>query len=143
MRPPDTTNAYQYQEDTQKLMHPHWCTVAEDRWCSVAEDNWRTVGEDHWCIMPEDRWCIVARGVTQAILISSVLGILYTLIERTIREVQKRESKLKLTIAEMQIQINELKRQEDVAEISSSDFFQELQQKAAQLRGAPPKPAEE
>jgi len=79
----------------------------------------------------------------QAILISSVLGILYTLIERTIREVQKRESKLKLTIAEMQIQINELKRQEDVAEISSSDFFQELQQKAAQLRGAPPKPAEE
>jgi hypothetical protein len=56
MRPPDTTNAYQYQEDTQKLMHPQWCTV--------AEDNWRTVGEDHWCIMPEDRWCIVARGVT-------------------------------------------------------------------------------
>jgi hypothetical protein len=56
MRPPDTTNAYQYQEDTQKLMHPQWCTV--------AEDNWRTVGEDHWRIMPEDRWCIVARGVT-------------------------------------------------------------------------------
>jgi len=29
-----------------------------------------------------------------------------------------------------------------VEEISGSDFFQELQQKAAQLRGTPPKPAE-
>jgi len=78
-----------------------------------------------------------------AIIVNTLIAIVYTLLELSIEEIKRRESRLKMKIAEMQIQINELKRQEDVEEISGSDFFQELQQKAAQLRGRPPKPAEE
>lgn len=78
-----------------------------------------------------------------AIIVNALSAIVYTLLEHSIQEIKRRESRLKMKIAEMQIQINELKRQEEVEEISSSDFFQELQQKAAQLRGTPPKPAEE
>ena len=79
----------------------------------------------------------------QTVVMSVVMGLLYTLVERAMMEVQKRESRLKRQIQELRIEINELKRREDVDEISGSDFFQELQQKAARLRGTPMKPAEE
>ena len=79
----------------------------------------------------------------QTVVMSVVMGLFYTLVERAMMEVQKREARLKLQIQEMRIEINELKRQEEVKEISGSDFFQDLQQKAARLRGNPMKPAEE
>ena len=70
----------------------------------------------------------------QTVVMSVVMGLLYTLVERAMIEIQKRESRLKQEIQELRIEINELKRREQVDEIANSDFFQELQQKAAKMR---------
>lgn len=70
----------------------------------------------------------------QTVVMSVVMGLLYTLVERAISEVQKRETRLKQEIRELRIEINDLKRQQQVDEISGSDFFQDLQQKAAEMR---------
>ena len=70
----------------------------------------------------------------QTVVMAVVMGMLYTLVERAMMEVQKRESRLKRQIRELRIEIDELKRREQVDEIAESDFFQELQRKAAQMR---------
>jgi hypothetical protein len=67
--------------------------------------------------------------------------------EIMVGKVAKREEKLKQQVAELQIMIDESKRQEQVEEIVDSDFFRELQEKARKLRqefaqaGAPAQPA--
>lgn len=66
--------------------------------------------------------------------ITFITVIVYTLLEHGMQEIKRREARLKMKIEAMQIEINELKRQEQVDEISSSEFFQELQQKADRLR---------
>ena len=73
----------------------------------------------------------------QTVVMAVVMGLLYTLFERVMIEIQKREAKLKQQIHELRIEIDELKRREQVDEIASSDFFQELQQKAAKMRQRP------
>jgi len=50
------------------------------------------------------------------------------------REFYKREQKLKQQVLELQIKIDESKKEEEVAEIIEGDFFQSLQQRAEQLR---------
>jgi adenylate cyclase len=50
------------------------------------------------------------------------------------REFHKREQKLKQQVMELQIQIDQGKKESDVAEILSLDFFQKLQQRAEQLQ---------
>jgi hypothetical protein len=49
-------------------------------------------------------------------------------------QVQLRELKLKDQIVELHIQIDESKKQQQVAEITESDYFQDLQQQARRLR---------
>ena len=66
-----------------------------------------------------------------------ISGIIYTLLEHGMREIKRRESQLQMKIEAMEIEINELKRQEQVDEIANTDFFQELQEKAARLRENP------
>jgi hypothetical protein len=70
----------------------------------------------------------------QTITGSFVIAILYTLVERVIKEIQKRERKLKTQIEELRIEIDHLKRQKQVDEITNSDFFQDLKEKAANMR---------
>lgn len=60
--------------------------------------------------------------------------ILFTLIEQVIKDLKKRENKLKSEIKELRIEIDQLKRQKQVAEITETDFFQDIQQKAALMR---------
>lgn len=50
------------------------------------------------------------------------------------REFHQREQKLKQQVMELQIQIDQGKKESDVAEILSLDFFQKLQQRAEQLQ---------
>ena len=69
----------------------------------------------------------------QPVVMSVLMGLLYTLVEQVMIEIQKRESRLKQQIQELRIEIHELKRREQVDEIAGSDFFQELQQKAAKM----------
>lgn len=50
------------------------------------------------------------------------------------REFHNREQKLKQQVMELQIQIDQGKKESDVAEILSLDSFQKLQQRAEALR---------
>lgn len=50
-------------------------------------------------------------------------------------KVRAREEKLKQQVAELKIEIDEAKRQQQVSEIVDSDFFQNLQAKAREARG--------
>lgn len=70
----------------------------------------------------------------QTIVCCFIIGILYTLVEQIIKEVQKRERKLKIQIEELRIEIDHLKRQKQVDEITNTDFFQDLKEKAASMR---------
>ncbi|MEA5515372.1 GAF domain-containing protein [Nodularia sp. UHCC 0506] len=49
-------------------------------------------------------------------------------------EFHKREQKLKQQVLKLQIQIDQSKRESEVAEIIGGDYFQNLQQRAEQLR---------
>lgn len=50
------------------------------------------------------------------------------------REVYEREQKLKQQVQELTIEIDEEKRQQEVKEVTESEFFQELQEKARLIR---------
>ena len=62
------------------------------------------------------------------------LGQLSRLFQKMARQVYVREQQLKKQVSMLRIEIDESKKQEDVAEITESEYFQELQQKAAALR---------
>jgi hypothetical protein len=70
----------------------------------------------------------------EAVTCSFTAAILFTLVEQVIKEVKKRENKLKTEIKELRIEIDLLKTQKQVDEIIDSDFFQDLKQKAAIMR---------
>ncbi len=65
---------------------------------------------------------------------SDETGKLAEVIEIMVGKVHQREEKLKKQVAELQIVIDEHKRQEQVSEIVESDFFRELQDKARKMR---------
>ncbi len=55
-------------------------------------------------------------------------------VESMVRVVREREEALRLKVAELRIQIDEEKRRQHVAEITETDYFQELVQHARQMR---------
>ncbi len=61
-------------------------------------------------------------------------GILYTFIERAAAEVRKRETELKTQIQELRVEINAIKRKEQVSEIVETEFFKDLQTRAGEFR---------
>ncbi|MBN1679626.1 MAG: HAMP domain-containing protein [Anaerolineae bacterium] len=62
------------------------------------------------------------------------IGALAQVFEIMVGKVHQREQKLKQQVSELQIIIDESKRQSQVEEIVESDFFRELQQKAKMMR---------
>jgi hypothetical protein len=63
-----------------------------------------------------------------------IFGLLYSLLERALAEMQRREDKLKQEIAELRIEINQAKRARHVQEITATDYFRDLQTKAEEMR---------
>jgi hypothetical protein len=63
------------------------------------------------------------------------IGRLATVFDRMAREVRAREERLQREIKELSVQIDEGKRRRQVAEITETDYFQDLQKRAAELRG--------
>ena len=63
-----------------------------------------------------------------------IVGILYSLLERALAEMRKREAKLKQEIAELRIEIDQAKRARHVQEITETDYFRGLQIKADEMR---------
>lgn len=62
------------------------------------------------------------------------LGQLARVFQNMAREVYAREQRLKQTVQELRIEIDEVKRKKQVNEIVESDFFQDLQAKARMAR---------
>jgi nitrate/nitrite-specific signal transduction histidine kinase len=62
------------------------------------------------------------------------LGQLARVFQNMAREVYAREQRLKQTVHELRIEIDEVKRKKQVNEIVESDFFQDLQAKARLAR---------
>lgn len=70
-------------------------------------------------------------------VVSVVLfGFVYSFAERMLAQVQKREARLKDEIQQLRIEIDETKRRRQVREITETDYFQDLQFRARQLRAA-------
>ncbi|HYY87413.1 MAG TPA: response regulator, partial [Chloroflexota bacterium] len=64
------------------------------------------------------------------------LGQLARVFQRMAQEVYAREQRLRQQVQELRIEIDEVKKARQVAEITETDYFQELQERARRLRGA-------
>jgi DNA-binding response OmpR family regulator len=62
------------------------------------------------------------------------LGVLARSFARMAGEVRAREDRLRREVAELRIEIDEVKQAQRVAEITGSDYFQDLRGRAAELR---------
>lgn len=62
------------------------------------------------------------------------VGQLSRLFQKMAREVMAREERLKQEIQELRIEVDEKKREAQVAEITETEYFQDLQTKARELR---------
>lgn len=65
---------------------------------------------------------------------SDELGQLARVFQRMASEVVAREQRLRQQVSDLRIQIDEAKKTREVAEITESEYFQQLQQKAKRLR---------
>jgi len=63
------------------------------------------------------------------------IGRLAQVFDRMAREVREREERMRRKIKQLSVQIDEAKRREQVAEITETDYFRDLQQRARKLRG--------
>ena len=64
------------------------------------------------------------------------LGQLARVFQRMVKQVYAREQRFKAEIAALTIQIDESLKAQEVAEITETDYFQALAQRAEELRGA-------
>jgi DNA-binding response OmpR family regulator len=62
------------------------------------------------------------------------LGRLARVFRKMAREVRARETTLKRQVQELRVEVDQAKKARQVAEITETDYFQELQQRAARLR---------
>ena len=78
------------------------------------------------CFEPESLDEVVARR--------DALGQLARVFQRMAREVHAREERLQRQVHELRIEVDEAKRAREVAEITGTEYFRNLQEKARQLR---------
>lgn len=64
-----------------------------------------------------------------------IVAILFTFVERAMEEVRQREAQLRGEIAELRIEIDEMRRARQVAKITETEYFENLRARARQLRG--------
>lgn len=67
------------------------------------------------------------------------LGQLARVFQKMIQEVHLREQKLRQELQDLRIEIDDAKRHQQVKEVTETDFFQQLQNKARELRRNRPK----
>jgi nitrate/nitrite-specific signal transduction histidine kinase len=65
---------------------------------------------------------------------NDALGQLTRVFQRMAREFYVREQRLKKQVQELSIELNESKQQQQVAEITDTDYFRSMQSKAQELR---------
>ena len=62
------------------------------------------------------------------------LGQLARVFQKMAREVQQREERLKQQVAELKIEIDQSKRSQQVAEVTDTQYFRDLQERSKELR---------
>jgi len=62
------------------------------------------------------------------------LGQLARVFQRMAREVQARERRLKQQVQELRIEVDQVKRARQVAEITDTGYFEQLREKAEEIR---------
>ena len=72
--------------------------------------------------------------IVNAVVFTGAVAITYTFIEQAAEEVKKRETQLQHQIEELRIEIDEMKRDRQVAEITETEYFQDLQAQAEELK---------
>jgi HAMP domain-containing protein len=77
---------------------------------------------------------IEAPALTRITTRADELGHLALVFQQMAREVYARTQRLKEQVQNLRIEIDEIRRQQDVAKIVESDFFQDLQAKADKVR---------
>jgi CRP-like cAMP-binding protein len=65
---------------------------------------------------------------------TDALGQLARVFQRMVREVYTREKQLKQQVEELRIEIDEVKKARQVAEVTETDYFQQLRKRARDLR---------
>ncbi len=76
----------------------------------------------------------VPEALDDVTLRTDALGQLARVFQRMVREVYAREQNLIRQVAELRIEIDEVKKAQQVAEITETDYFQRLRQKASDMR---------
>jgi HAMP domain-containing protein len=74
------------------------------------------------------------KGMAQVAARADELGQSARLFQKMAREVYEREQRLKEQVQQLRIEIDEVKKKRQVEEIVDTDYFQELQQKAKDLK---------
>lgn len=67
---------------------------------------------------------------------TDALGQLARVFQRMAREVYSREQRLKQQVAELRIEIDEVKKARQVAEVTETEYFQDLRKQAQKLRAS-------
>ncbi|HIK09341.1 MAG TPA: HAMP domain-containing protein [Oscillatoriaceae cyanobacterium M33_DOE_052] len=73
-------------------------------------------------------------SLTEVVKRTDELGKLARVFQKMAREVYDREQKLKQQVQELRIEIDQTKKEKQVEEITGTDYFQNLQQKAKTMR---------
>ncbi|WP_199247103.1 cache domain-containing protein [[Phormidium] sp. ETS-05] len=73
-------------------------------------------------------------SLTEVVKRTDELGQLARVFQHMAREVYQREQQLKQQVQELRIEIDQTKKQQQVEEITGTDYFQNLQQKAKAMR---------
>jgi two-component system, cell cycle response regulator len=68
---------------------------------------------------------------------TDALGQLARVFQQMAREVRAREERLQRQVRELRIEVDEAKRAREVAEITGTEYFRNLQERARQLRSKP------
>jgi hypothetical protein len=69
-----------------------------------------------------------------AVVFTSAVGMTYTFIEQAAEDVRRREAELAQRIKVLQIEIDDMKRERQVAEITETEYFRDLQARAREMR---------
>lgn len=112
--------------------------------CRHLRTSTRNMVEDYQYIQQVNQISAVAADVERAIYKPDALddvahrtdelGQLARVFQEMIQEVQLREQQLQSEVQLLRIEVDESKRQQQVQQLTETDFFQELQNKARELR---------
>ncbi len=65
---------------------------------------------------------------------AAIVGVIYSFLERALEEVRRREAAFKLRIEQLEIQIDHARKSQQIEEITGTDYFRSLQERAQGIR---------